>query len=187
MFHTPELHSLLTADMKALIVYDDFTSAVRAKAILQRVASDPKETVRWNVSPWRMDMLKLSITADTALADALDARLIVLALCNARSLPNWLVGWLDRWALLRHIPEAALALLDDGSADALCPSTAPELSRFAGRHGLSFIFDDCGGLQIHSQVFNPARDEQRSSTLKTPETMTNAQVHHTPTRWGINE
>src|SRR5271154_5711262 len=65
--------------MKALIIYDDFYSAIKANASLQHSADKADLAVRWNIRPWRVDMLKFPPTADEALTEALDAHLIVLA------------------------------------------------------------------------------------------------------------
>jgi hypothetical protein len=125
--------------MKALIIYDDFRSAVKANATLQHSANKADLAVQWNIRPWRTDLLKFPPTAD----EALDAHLIVFAGHSAQSLPFWLERWLEQWAKYRRIKDAALAVVIAGSSAALSSASAkPELSRFARRHDLSIIFDD---------------------------------------------
>src|SRR5271167_3717228 len=129
--------------MKALIIYDDFYSAIKANASLQHSAHKADLAVRWNIRPWRVDMLKFPPTADEALTEALDAHLIVLAGHSAQSLPFWLERWLKQWAKYRRIKDAALAVVIAGSSEALSSASAkPDLSRFARRHDLRVIFDD---------------------------------------------
>ena len=97
--------------------------------------------VRWNVIPWRLDMLKFPALAGEALAEAMDAHLIVFAGRCAQSIPSSLKSWLEHWAKCRRITDAALAVMSEASNDPRTSSTSPELSRFATRHGLNFIYD----------------------------------------------
>src|SRR5271170_2880640 len=83
--------------MKALIIYDDFYSALKANASLQHSAHKADLAVQWNIRPWRVDMLKFPPTADEALTEALDAHLIVFAGHSAQSLPFWLERWIEQW------------------------------------------------------------------------------------------
>jgi len=123
--------------MNAVIFYDKFDFAAKAKAILERAAHRTDETTHWSVKPWRVDMLKLPPAAEAALAEAAEAHLIVLAVCQVQSV---LVDWLERWATCRQVQEAALAVWSGGNADTCSARAAPELSQFAGRHGLGLIF-----------------------------------------------
>jgi hypothetical protein len=127
--------------IKALLIYDDFPSAVKASAALHHSAHYANAGVRWNIRPWRVEMLKFPPTAEEALTEALDAHLIVFAGPRARSLPFWLQDWLEHWAKCRRIQDAALAVFCEGSDDALSGTATPELSRFAADHGLNFAFD----------------------------------------------
>jgi hypothetical protein len=129
--------------MKALIIYDDFHSAVKANATLQHSAHKADLAVQWNIRPWRVDLLKFPPTADEALTEALDAHLIVFAGHSAQSLPFWLERWLEQWTKYRRIKDAALAAVNAGSPKTLSLASAkPDLSRFAKRHNLNVIFDD---------------------------------------------
>jgi len=72
----------------------------------------------------------------------LDAHLIVFAGHRAQALPSWLLNWLERWVVRRQITDAAFAVIGGRNGDALSMPSTPELSCFAGRHGLNFITDD---------------------------------------------
>ncbi len=128
--------------MNAVIIYDEFDYATKAKATLERVAHRTDETTHWGVRLWRVDVLKLPPAAEAALAEATEAHLIMLAVRQIQSLLPWLVDWLERWATRRQVQEAALAVWDGGSTDTRLARATPELSQFALRHGLSLIFDD---------------------------------------------
>ena len=130
--------------MNAVIIYDDFACAAKAKVMLERAAHRADVASLWTVRPWRLDMLMPSLSADAALTDAAEAHLVVLVLRHSLSLPAWVPDWLDRWAKRREVLDAALAVWDGGNGDTLSAYVAPELSRLAGRHGLTFIFRDAG-------------------------------------------
>src|SRR6266481_7320915 len=119
--------------MKALIVYDDATCAATTNAILHRAAARADISVKWDIKPWRLNMLRFTAIAEEAMSDAADAHLIVFAIRNTRSLPTWLMKWLKRWAVLRQSPGAALAVIGCGTTEA-----SVAMRRFARRFGLSF-------------------------------------------------
>jgi hydrogenase maturation factor HypF (carbamoyltransferase family) len=131
--------NVLDATMNAVIIYDEFDYATKANAMLERAAHRTDETTHWSVKPWRVDMLKLPLAAEAALSEATEAHLIVLAVRQVQFL---LMNWLEQWAACRQIQEAALAVWGGGSADTRLARATPELSQFAGHHGLSLIFDD---------------------------------------------
>ena len=87
--------------MKALIIYDDFASAVRASTALRQAAHRAKVRANWNLRPWRADILRFTTAADEALNDAVDADVIMLAGRRVYALPPWLRQWLESWASRR--------------------------------------------------------------------------------------
>ena len=95
--------------MKALIIYREVASAIRANATLHSLKLSPSVTAGWEVLPWRMDMLKFPAAATEALIEARDAHLMLFAGGFPGSLPVWLLDWLARWTGVRQIKDAALA------------------------------------------------------------------------------
>jgi hypothetical protein len=148
--------------MNAVIIYDDFACAAKAKVMLERVAHRADAALLWTVKPWRLDMLMPSLQADAALTDATDAHLVVLVLRHPLSLPAWVTDWLDRWAKRREVLDAALAVWDGGNGETLSASAAPELSRLAGRHGLAFIFHEAGPNEDESATSAVSPHEQHT-------------------------
>ena len=94
--------------MKTLIIYDDVTRAANTNAVLHRVAHRADMAVKWDIRPWRLNMLKLPATAGLALRDAVDAHLIVFAVRRINKPHVWLMNWLEQWAALRQTHDAAL-------------------------------------------------------------------------------
>jgi hypothetical protein len=127
-------------NMKAVIIYDDFTCATQVKAMFERAAQRANEAVQWIITPWRLDMLGLPGSAEAALAEAVDAHLLLFGLQNPLVLPPWLRNWLEQWAEHRQVQAAALAVWDGENGEVLPSYATPALSEFAARHGLSFIF-----------------------------------------------
>ena len=128
--------------MKALIIYDDFATAVKANAALQHSARYSDLIAQWNITFWRVDMLECPPSAETALTEAKDTHLIVFAGRCAQSPPFWLEHWLELWAKCRQVEDAALAVYCESGSDALSLPATLELPQFAMRHGLKVIFDD---------------------------------------------
>jgi hypothetical protein len=176
--------------MSAVIIYDKFDFAAKANAILERAAQRTGESAHWRVKPWRADILKLPPAAEEALAEAAEAHLILLAMRQVQSFLPWLLGWLERWALCRQVHEAALAVWGGGNADAGSVRAIPELSRFAGRHGLSLIFED--NAMVEDKTSRLASDLRQREVSLTP---THQHILERPVRddgehwkhWGIND
>jgi len=124
--------------LRATVIYDDFDFATRAAALLERVAIRVHEAIKWDVKPWRLDVLKQASLAEFARAEAADADLIVLALSKAPAPPVELTIWLADWEAHRQVEDAAVMMLCPGER-----TTAPllwhELKQFADRHGLAFL------------------------------------------------
>ena len=175
--------------MKALIIYDDFTSAIRASTALRQAAHRAKVRANCNLRPWRADILTFAPAADEALKDAVDADVIMLAGRRVYALPLWLRQWLESWASRRKPEDCALVVVRD-ETEVKDSAPNPELSLFAERHGLDFIVEN----DISSD------DEILSSVLTLPKD--DSLVHRTPQaaapsstllmgssfrNWGINE
>jgi hypothetical protein len=130
----------LEATMSVVVIYDKSDLAAKAKTTVVHAAYGTDEPMHCSVKVWRLDILELPLAAEAALAEALEAHLIVLAVRQVQSL----LPWLGRWATRRQVREAGLAVWDSGNASTTAARGTPELSQFAVRHGLSLIFDDNG-------------------------------------------
>jgi hypothetical protein len=152
--------------MKALIVYDDFASAAKANATLQRIGHRSKVRVRWIIKPWQVNVLREEMTAENALTDAVDAHLILFAGQRAQSIPLWIHAWLDRWAALREIQDAAVAVINGGYNGGLVTSDSSELAALVLRHGLTFIADEGTAARDAAKLSaRPAPDRETRANL----------------------
>jgi hydrogenase maturation factor HypF (carbamoyltransferase family) len=145
--------NVFEATMNAVIIYDEFDYATKAKATLERAANRTDKTTHWGIRLWRVDVLKLPPAVEAALAEAAEAHLIMLAVRQIQSLLPWMMDWLERWATHRQIQEATLTIWGGGSADTRLAQASPELSQFARHHGLSFIFDAVNSVEDEAAAF----------------------------------
>jgi len=139
--------------MKALIIYDNFASAVRASVTLQYATYRGNAGAPCNVKPWRLDVLRVPSAADEALMEAADADLIVFAGPRAYSLPAWLEEWLECWVMRREVEDPALGAVRVGIGGELAALAAPRLSRFAERHGLCFVIESAPAREDEAALF----------------------------------
>ena len=126
--------------MKAVIICDDFAFAAKANATLRRVGYQAGIGVQWSVKCWPVNALNDTALAEKALAETLDAHLIVFPARCARSIPSRVCNWLERWAEQRSIQTAALGVINDSTEPT--KEVDPELSRFIRQHDLNFIIDE---------------------------------------------
>jgi len=159
--------STFGATLNAVIIYDAFDFAAKANAMLERAAHWTDESkhwrLNWSVKPWRADILKMPPAAEAALEEAKGAHLILLAVRESQSFAPSVLDWLERWAKCRQVQDAALALWDGGNAATGSAKAMPELSQFAGRHGLSLIFNGNAPVGERSLTVASALDKHEAS------------------------
>jgi len=174
------------ATMNAVIIYDEGDYATKAKATLERAAHRTDEATHWGVRLWHADALKLPLAGEAALAEAVEAHLIMLAVRQVQSLLPWLMDWRERWATRRQFQEAALAVWDGGITDIRLARATTELSQFAGRHGLSLILDDNALVEDKSSIF-PSDLHEREVALTPTLQLILEQSERGYQHWGLNE
>jgi hypothetical protein len=175
---------LFEMTLKATVIYDDFNFATRAAALLERVALRMHEAMKWDVKPWRLDVLKQSSLAAAAGTEAADADLIVLALSKTHSPPPELTVWLEHWEAHRQIQDPAVMALYPGEHTAPTPLWY-ELKQFAGRHGLAFLSSHDVRENGDSMQFVHQLWQRRQPAVPALEWL--ADAPRPPRHWGINE
>jgi hypothetical protein len=166
----------------ALVIYDTFALAVDALQALQRAARCGESRARWNITPWRMDVLRLPLAREEALRNAASADLLLLAGPEACALPHGLRAWLEAWADSRQVRDAGVAAMVD-KHHGLMARTTPQLVSFCRQHGLDFITADHGPSR--EAVFSTGEDFPRPSPVfvATPARMAYGSYRN----WGIND
>jgi hypothetical protein len=150
--------------MKALIIYDNFADAAKARASFQRATHRANVNAHCDIKPWRVDVLRVPSAANEALMEAADADLILFAGSRAYSLPAWLEEWLDCWVTRREVEDVALGAIRDGAGEDVAALEAPKLSRFAERHGLSFISANETTREDQAALFAPMHASELLAT-----------------------
>jgi hypothetical protein len=179
--------SVLEATMNAMIIYEEYSSAERANALLKRASDRADGEAQWSVRLWRLDMLERPAMAQEAQRDAADAHLMVLAVARRAELPAGLLNWLEGWAGCRQVQDAALAVFDGGNGDAFSATAAPALCEFAQRYGLSLIFGDVSPAEdVPAEVWADLHEREVAQTATMAQILEQVcpgyYVH-----WGINE
>jgi hypothetical protein len=128
--------------MKAVIVCDSFAFAAKATAALRRVGFGAGVNVRWAVKCWPVNALSQSEVVKTTLGESSDVHLILFSTHSARRFPLFLRDWLERWAALREVPDAALGVIRAADDSELAEPACSELRQFAEEHGLNFIMGE---------------------------------------------
>jgi len=179
--------NLFEMTLKATVIYDDFDFATRAAALLERAAIRAHEAMKWDVKPWRLEVLKRASLAEVAVAEAADADLIVFALRMASSPPPELTVWLERWKTHRQIEDAALMVLSPAEPAVTTPLWL-ELKQFAERYGLAFLSshevrDNGDSMRFVHQLW-----QRRQPAPPAIELLADAPPPPRPPRhWGLNE
>lgn len=177
------VHDLSGAVLKAVIIYDDFDSATRATALLERVALGTDEAVKWDIKPWKLDVLKQPALAALTVAVAAHADLVVLALGRMHSASAELLNWLRDWAAHRRIEDAALLALPVGDTE--MPSNSwNALKTFAEEQSLIFLSQPDAGKDENSAPLG--HRWQRQLAALGPERVFAGKLPP-PLHWGINE
>jgi len=178
---------LFKMTLKAAVIYDDFDFATRAAALLERAAIRTDEAMKWDVKPWRLNVLKQPSLADDALGETIGADLIMVALCKTPSLPDELKDWLERWTMKRQIEDAAMMLF--------CPEENAtslwlwhELKEFAEWHNLLFLgsrslWDDGDSMAFVNRLWLRKQLPQPVE----PMLESFAESAYSNQHWGINE
>jgi hypothetical protein len=179
--------SLFELTLKTAVIYDDFDFAARAAALLERVAIRADEAMKWDIKPWRLDVLQEPSLADAALDETADADLIVVALRKTPSRPDELMIWLESWAMKRQTEDTAMMVF--------CPekNAAPtplwhELKEFAEWRNLHFmgsrnLRDDGNAMEFVHQLWQWKQPPQPV----VPMLESFAESAHPSGHWGINE
>jgi len=177
--------SLFDPVLKAVIIYEDFDSATHATALLERVALRAGETIKWDIKPWRLDVLKQPALAALTVAVAANADLIVLTPRWAHSAPPELLDWLKNWADHRRIEDAAVLALPSGDTETP-PAPWDELKAFTEAHGLTFLDGQSVWNDEDPAPFGHHWQPRKPPVAPGP-TRALAERLSVPLHWGINE
>jgi len=111
-----DLQSLPEPPIKVVIIYEDFSAAVRAMRLLARVCQDHGHRLPTKTQLWSFEVMEYPDERWEALQAACVADMLVVAAHARDPLPRRFCSWLEDWAINRRNPEVALVELLDGSS-----------------------------------------------------------------------
>jgi hypothetical protein len=108
----------LTLD--AALIYEDLSTGIRARYVLECVAGLFPRAPRFNMAMWRFDMLRMAEVRQKALKAASAAVIVLLSAHGSGALPRavrvWFLQWLERKS---DQPSAMLICLDEKSRESV--------------------------------------------------------------------
>ncbi len=125
--------------MKAVILCENCAFAVKARSILQLVGERPDVSIHWTILFWPLNALYDAAMSTQALAESIDAHLILISSEYAKTFPSHLRIWLERWATMRSLDEAALGVIGTLVTDTLETPSSETLRKLIKDHGLHLI------------------------------------------------
>jgi hypothetical protein len=141
----------------------------------------------WIVKSWPVISLISASLGKEALIEANDCHLVILPMRRVHSFPSWLRDWFHRWAALREIPDAAVAVIDDGACDEFSRPVSPELARLVLLHNLNLFIEQGSAVgNATEKAVNPPREPDFSALLELRR-LNNAVASNSIRNFGINE
>lgn len=115
-------------NFNAVVAYEDITSAKKAKEICDRLRCSIGDEVFFAMHLWRFDVLKTPGLLDTAVKDAVEARLIVFAVRGLNVLPAEVKAWIELWVAERQARPGAIVLLVEPLAPTINLRATPQFA-----------------------------------------------------------
>jgi hypothetical protein len=136
---------------KVVVVYDDVPAGNHAIRVLARMFHEPEDKVALRPRLWRFDFLEDTDWLSMALADAVNADIVVISASSPRGLEPSLANWIELCMARKEGSAAAIVVLF-GSPESLDGPASPRLQfveKAARKAGLDF-FAPRPGLNLRS-------------------------------------
>jgi hypothetical protein len=137
-----------------VVAYEEIAAGKRAKEICDRLQTNLEAFFVFETHLWRFDVLGLPELNNIAVRDAIQARLVIIAIDGRSELPVHLKSWMEIWVALRPVQPGALVLVVEpppGCGVIQCHSERHYLERIAQRARMRF-FASIPGSQITPQM-----------------------------------
>ena len=95
---------------QAVILYDRLEMLLVANQILGWLPPSAGFASDWRVNSWRFDMLQKGTEGERALGETREAEVMVVAIGNLQTQPDWPENWLPLW-MARQKPARTLLML----------------------------------------------------------------------------
>jgi hypothetical protein len=109
-------------DFPIVIAYNDFAAGTQAMRLYQLLAAKFGDDFQFRISLWNFGVLCETDLLQTAITDAVNARVVIIAIHGENELSAPAREWIDSWT--RHRPHhgALLALLDGAKFHSASPT-----------------------------------------------------------------
>lgn len=128
--------------LKAVVLYSEVESGLRARTLLQRASHRAGWPGTMDNLFWRFDVMSTPSVAREALYRAADADMVLLVAKGMSDPPEWLLEWLEIWAISRRIRDAILAAWCEEHLSQDTVKGIKVLRQLAKRHDLTFLCAD---------------------------------------------
>jgi acetylornithine deacetylase/succinyl-diaminopimelate desuccinylase-like protein len=174
-----------------LLVYEDFSTGLRARQAFEKVARQLKLDADFKVNLWKFDLLREPALLERAATEAAQADIVFLSAHGQDELPEAAHTWFDQWFERRDgKPCALVVLLDTLAGNTAKAHQAWEPLRAAAlASGLDVFLHAAEELQtVRQSALDQTRPhpESRAALMDLDESLQRAEPQ--PYRhWGINE
>jgi hypothetical protein len=173
--------------LDALILYEDLSTALRAKYSLDRLPRQLGANAGLTTKLWRLDLLRQLFLKEQAAIEAAAADVIILSVHGRTDLPVAVREWLGRWLDQKEDrPYAFGVLLDPQVASQGCHNPVlAHVQRIADAGGSDLFcgFCEAPASELDSAIAEISERTHRSSSVL--EEMLKRSPRHR--WWGINE
>ena len=173
--------------LDVFILYEDWTTGLRAKHSLDLLPEQTFANTRRRTSLWRLELLSEHLLSEQAALEAAAADVIILSFHGRGELPAQVRAWLNRWLACKEPRPYALALLLDSgevSQDAENPLLAcvRQVAAAAGAD-LFYGFSEAPASELDVVMQEIDQRAHRSSSVL-EDMLRRVEPHRC---WGINE
>jgi hypothetical protein len=169
---------------RVLIAYDDFTSGKRAMDACHFLEFQLGSGIELRSSMWKFDILRNARLNEIAVADAIEADVIIIANAPDAGLPDEVARWVQAWVPRKRGQTAALVALLDFTGKNPGESTQAYalLKRAATSARIDFLPQEIHGPDDAMPAFPPVPLRQM------PPARTDSVTNRPPPEgWGLND
>jgi hypothetical protein len=175
-----------TPRFEVVLAYEDFQSGIRSKGLFDRLVRNHGNRLRFLCHLWKFDVLAAPEFSGQAIAEAVNADMIVIAPRARSELPNSVKRWIEHWRHEPRTPGALVALLDDVESQSAPVSTAcTYLHDIANTSQMRFF---CNASPLSEMIFaSPLEVIQRPEASDSLKSRVRFRDFAGQSHWGINE
>ena len=175
--------------LDVLLMYQDISTGLRARRLLDHVAISLKLEVDFRVSLWKFDLLREPALLEQATEEAAKADLVFFSAHGPRDVPAAVNLWFQRWLGRKTGEPCALpVLLDLNSRDTAATNLLLETLRaLAGPAGVDVFFDPADTPLAEWAAIDQDLRRRAETRTELLEKMPHRMESPSHRDWGINE